>query len=74
MLQNIGAISTAISGISNIAQRFFGGPPAVEAPQIPNIQTVGETQESGTEEPLRYTQANPIATFGPEIARGIHRN
>ena len=74
MFQAIGGIGNVLSGVGNVVSRFFGQAPAVEAPQITNIQTVGETQESGTENYPRMTKANPIATFGPQIAQGISRN
>jgi len=63
------------SPIAQIGGQIFGNRgPAVEAPQITNIQTVGETQESGAENYGQATQANPLATFGPQIAQGISRN
>jgi len=63
------------SPIAQIGGQIFGNRgPAVEAPQITNIQTVGETQESGAENYGQAIQANPLATFGPQIAQGISRN
>ena len=57
-----------------IAAGLFGGrQPAVEAPQITNIQTVGETQNSGTEN-MGFNQANPFAMFTPQVVQGISRN
>ena len=44
-----GILRNIAQPIGNIASGIFGRGPAVEAPQITNIQTVGETQESGSE-------------------------
>ena len=72
----IGSLGRIAQGIGGVASTFFGGgrQPAVEAPQITNIQTVGETQESGTENMQAYNQANPFALFTPQVAQGIARN
>ena len=74
MFQAIGGLGNVLSGIGSVATRIFGSP-AVEAPQITNIQTVGETERSGAE---NYgggvMQANPLTAFGPQIATGIARN
>ena len=75
MFQAIGGLGRTISGIGNAIGGIFGQRPAVEAPQITNIQTVGETQESGSENyPGQVMQANPLAAFGPQVATGIARN
>lgn len=75
MFQAIGGLGNVLSGVGNVVGRFFGQAPAVEAPQITNIQTVGETQESGAENyPANVMQANPLTAFGPQIAQGISRN
>ena len=75
MFQAIGGIGNVLSGVGNIASRFFGQAPAVEAPQITNIQTVGETERSGAENyGGQVMQANPLAAFGPQVATGIARN
>lgn len=55
--------------IPAIASSIFGrrNEPAVEAPQITNIQTVGENQDSGTESIRNQTmQANPFGALGPQ--------
>jgi len=68
-------LSRLAQPVSQIAGQIFGGRPAVEAPQITNIQTVGETQESGSENyGGQVMQANPLAAFGPQVAQGIARN
>jgi len=68
-------LSKIAQPVAGIASNIFGGRPAVEAPQITNIQTVGETQESGAENyGGQMNQANPLAFFGPQIAQGISRN
>ena len=74
MFQAIGGLGRVIRTAGDIAGNFFGRP-AVESPQITNIQTVGETQESGSENYGGQTmQANPLAAFGPQVATGIARN
>jgi hypothetical protein len=71
MFSQIGRIGSIVSDIGNVAARFFG-PPAVEQPQITNIQNVGETQDSGTENAGgQFVQANPLAAYGPQIVQGI---
>ncbi len=75
MFQAVGNLGNIISGVGTAVRSIFGQAPAVEAPQITNIQTVGETERSGTENYSgQVTQANPIAAFGPQIAQGISRN
>lgn len=72
MLKNLLGIGGLVS---DVAGKVFGQP-AVEAPQITNIQTVGETQDSGAENQYRspMMQANPLAFFTPQVATGIARN
>lgn len=69
-IQGIGGI------VGDVASRFFGNAPAVEVPQITNIQTTTETQTSGAEGQYRQPmmQANPLAFFSPQVATGIARN
>lgn len=75
MFQAIGGIGNVLSGVGNIASRIFGQAPAVEAPQITNIQTVGETERSGAENyGGQVMQANPLTAFGPQVVQGISRN
>jgi hypothetical protein len=70
----IPTLGRIIGGAANVVGSVFGRP-AVEAPQITNIQTVGETQDSGSENSGgQMMQANPLAAFGPQIAQGISRN
>lgn len=65
-----------IPAIANVASSIFGRQKdAVEAPQITNIQTVGERDTSGTENyGGQVMQANPLAAFGPQVVQGISRN
>ena len=75
MFQAIGSLGNVISGVGNIARGFFGQTPAVEQPQITNIQTVGERDTSGSENyGGQVLQANPLAQFGPQVVQGIQRN
>jgi len=74
MFQALGTVGNILTGAGNIARNIFGGAPAVEAPQITNIQTVGETERSGTENFGGYQQANPLAAFTPQVVQGIARN
>ena len=74
MFQAIGGLGNIIRTAGDIAGNIFGRP-AVESPQITNIQTVGETQESGSENyGGQMMQANPLAAFGPQVATGIAKN
>ena len=73
MFNILGKIASPLAQIGG--QLFGGRAPAVEAPQITNIQTVGERDTSGSENyGGQVMQANPLATFGPQIAQGISRN
>jgi hypothetical protein len=70
-----GFISRLAQPVSSIAQGIFGRAPAVEAPQITNIQTVGERDTSGSENyGGQVMQANPLAQFGPQVIQGLQRN
>ena len=70
------ALTRGLGAVGDIAGSIFGfRPPAVESPQITNIQTVGERDTSGSENyGGQVMQANPLAAFGPQIAQGIARN
>lgn len=73
MFQAIPRIGSVLTDVVNTARNIFS--PAVEAPQITNIQTVGETERSGSENyGGQVMQANPLAAFGPQVATGIARN
>ena len=68
-------ISNIVGGVGDIASSIFGRTqaPAVEVPQITNIQTTNETQDSGSMD-RAMMQANPFALFTPQVATGIARN
>ena len=72
----LGAITRGLGGVLDVAGNIFGRGPAVEVPQITNIQTTTETQSSGAEGQYRQPmmQANPLSFFSPQIATGIARN
>ena len=74
MFQAIPRIANIASDIISTARNIFS--PAVEAPQITNIQTTAETQESGAENygGTQFTQANPLAAFGPQVIQRVGQN
>ena len=72
MFQPISRIfKTAVDVGSSIFGNMRNNQPAVEVPNITNIQTTNETAESGSERPMM--QANPFAFTAP-VATGIARN
>ena len=70
-------IRTLLSGISDVGSSLFRNfnytnQPAQEAPQITNIQTVGERESSGSENYRgQVMQANPLAAFGPQVVLSL---
>ncbi len=69
----IDKIKGIFQGAANIGSQLFGAmnQPAIEVPNITNIQTTNETADSGSERPMM--QANPFA-FTLPVAQQIGKN